>query len=51
MKKKALHKLIKGKVRKDYKEQGGYDGRFAEKIVPNKKRKYNRRKGKKVNEE
>ncbi len=49
MGKKSIHKLIKGKVRNDFKEQGGFDGRFAEKVVPDKKKKYNRRKEKKVN--
>lgn len=51
MKKKAIHKLIKSKVRKDFKEQGGYDGRYAEKVVPDKKKKYNRRKAKKIEPE
>jgi len=51
MKKKSIHKLIKGKVRKDFKEQGGYDGRFVEKVVPDKKKKYNRQIAKKVKTE
>jgi len=51
MKKKTVHKLIKGKVREDFKEQGGLDGRYAEKVVPDKKKKYNRRKAKKVDPE
>jgi hypothetical protein len=50
MKRKAkkIHKAIKGEVRKNFIEQGGQDGRFAEKVVPDKKRKYNRRKAKQI---
>ena len=44
-----IRKSIKAKIRKDFIAQGGYDGRFAEKVVPDKKKKYNRRKAKKVN--
>jgi hypothetical protein len=49
LKSKQIHKAIKSKVRKEFIAQGGQDGRFAEKVVPDKKKKYNRRKGKKVN--
>ena len=49
--KSKIHKAVKEKVRKDFIEQGGYDGRFAEKVVPDKKKKYNRRKAKKIDPE
>ncbi len=45
---KKIHKAVKEKVRKDFIESGGQDGRFAEKVVPDKKKRYNRRKAKKV---
>jgi hypothetical protein len=45
---KKVYQLIREKVRKDFISQGGQDGRFATKIVPDKKRKYNRQKVKKV---
>jgi hypothetical protein len=45
---KKIHKAVKKKVRKDFIEQGGQDGRFATKVVPNKKKKYSRSKIKKV---
>lgn len=53
MKRKSLkvHKAIKKKMREDYIAQGGQDGRYREKVVPDKKRKYNRQKAKKVNNE
>jgi len=41
--KSKIHKLIKGDIRKAFIEQGGLDGRFKEKIIPNKK-KYKRNK-------
>ena len=43
-----IHKALKEKVRQDFIKQGGQDGRFAEKVVPDKKKKYNRPKVKKV---
>ena len=46
---KKLHKAVKEKVREEFIAAGGNDGRFREKVVPNKKRKYNRRKNKKIN--
>jgi hypothetical protein len=46
--KKKIHKAIKEKVRKDFIESGGQDGRYAEKVIPDKKKKYVRRKAKKV---
>lgn len=47
---KRIRKSIKAKVRKDFIEQGGYDGRFAPRIIPDKKKKYNRRKAKRIAE-
>jgi len=49
--KKKIHKLIKKMVRENFIKQGGNDGRFIEKTIPNKKRKYNRQKAKKINSE
>ena len=43
-----IHKAVKSKVRKDFIEQGGQDGRYATKVVPDKKRKYNRKNAKKI---
>ena len=48
MKSGKIHKALKNKVRKDFIEQGGQDGRYATKVVPDKKRKYNRKKAKKI---
>lgn len=45
---KRAFELIKESVRKDFIEAGGQDGRFATKVVPDKKKKYNRKKEKKV---
>ncbi|MCD4747698.1 MAG: hypothetical protein K8R58_15490 [Bacteroidales bacterium] len=47
--KQKLLKYIKAKIRKDFIEQGGRDGRFKTKVVPDKKKKYDRKKAKKVN--
>ena len=46
--KRKINKLIKGKLRDEIIEQGAYDGRYREKVIPDKKRKYNRQKAKKV---
>ena len=48
---KKIHKLIKKMVRENFIKQGGNDGRFVEKTIPNKKRKYNRQKSKKIKPE
>jgi hypothetical protein len=48
--KKKIIKHVKAKVRKDFIEQGANDGRYKTKVVPNKKKKYNRRKAKKTEE-
>jgi hypothetical protein len=48
LKSKKIHKALKSKVRKDFIEQGGQDGRYATKIVPDKKKKYNRKNVKKI---
>ena len=45
---KKVYQLIKDKVRKEFVSQGGQDGRFATKVVPDKKKKYNRQKAKKI---
>lgn len=45
---KKVYQLIREKVRKDFISQGGKDGRYATKAVPDKKKKYNRQKVKKV---
>jgi len=50
MKKNEINNFVKGEVRKAIMADGGYDGRFSEKVVPDKKRKYNRQKEKKVYE-
>ena len=34
--------MIEGKLREDRKEAGVYDGRFAPKVIPNKKKKANK---------
>lgn len=47
-KKLKIHKLIKDKIRKDFIEQGGNDGRFREKTVPDKSKQYSRNKSKKI---
>lgn len=46
-KKLRIHKLVKEKVRKEFIEQGGNDGRFREKIIPDKTKEYSRSKVKK----
>ena len=46
--KRKINKLIKGNIRQEIIEQGAYDGRFREKVIPNKKKKYNRQRAKKV---
>jgi hypothetical protein len=46
-----LHKLRKGKVREDAKEQGYYDGRFHTRIVPDKKKKQDKEKARKYGKE
>lgn len=38
MPKSKIHKAQKAAVRKAFNEQGGGDGRFATKVVPNKKK-------------
>jgi len=45
---KKVYQLIREKVRKDFISQGGQDGRFATRAVPDKKKKYNRQKTKSV---
>ena len=45
---KKVYQLIREKVRKEFISQGGQDGRYATKTVPDKKKKYNRQKTKKV---
>lgn len=42
--KKELLKIEKGAVRKEQKDQGALDGRFREKVVPNKKDRLKRNK-------
>jgi hypothetical protein len=42
--KSKIHKLIKSDIRKDFIKQGGLDGRFKEKVIPNKKKQYKRNK-------
>ena len=37
--KSKIHKIKKGAVREDAKEQGFYDGRFRSRVVPDKKKK------------
>ncbi|HQV50858.1 MAG: hypothetical protein IPI00_13535 [Flavobacteriales bacterium] len=49
--KKELLKIEKGAVRKEQKEQGALDGRFREKMVPNKKRKAQRKRDKDIDAE
>jgi len=49
--KKELLKSEKGAVRKEQKEQGALDGRFREKMVPNKKRKAQRKRDKDIDAE
>ncbi|MBP6311492.1 MAG: hypothetical protein KA408_04425 [Flavobacteriales bacterium] len=48
--KKELLKIEKGAVRKEQKEQGALDGRFREKVVPNKKRKAQQSRDKEIDE-
>ena len=48
-KNRKLHKSVKEKVRNDFIEAGGNDGRFREKVVPDKKKRYRRQKSKKIN--
>jgi hypothetical protein len=43
-KKTKIQKVIEALQRKNRKDQGFYDGRFREKIVPDKKKKYVRKK-------
>ena len=45
--KKKVYQLIREKIRKEFISQGGQDGRYATKAVPDKK-KYNRQKAKTV---
>lgn len=40
--KERIHKLRKGAVREDAKVQGFYDGRFRQRVVPDKKKKQSR---------
>lgn len=47
-KKSKVQKSIESEQREKRKEQGFFDGRFIEKIVPDKKKKYKRNKTKKV---
>jgi len=50
MKNKKIHKAVKGAVREEFVRQGGMDGRFKTKAVPDKKKKYNRKKAKKIDD-
>jgi ATP-dependent protease HslVU (ClpYQ) ATPase subunit len=43
-KKTKIQKIIESLVRNNRKEQGFYDGRYREKVVPDKKKKYVRKK-------
>lgn len=49
--KKELLKIEKGAVRKEQKDQGALDGRFREKVVPNKKEKVTRKRDKDIDPE
>lgn len=49
--KKDLLKIEKGAVREEQKEQGALDGRFREKVVPNKKRKAQQKRDKDIGPE
>ncbi len=46
-KKSKVQKTIEADQRENRKEQGFFDGRFVEKTIPDKKRKYKRKKIKK----
>ena len=48
MKNKKIHKAVKGAVREEFIKQGGRDGRYKTKVVPDKKKKYNRKKPKTI---
>ena len=48
MKNKKIHKAVKSAVREDFIKQGGRDGRYKTKVVPDKKKKYNRKKTKTI---
>ena len=43
-KKSKIKKMIEADEREKRKEDGYYDGRFATKVVPNKKKQYKRKK-------
>ena len=47
-KKSKIKKMIEADEREKRKEEGYYDGRFATKVVPDKK-KYKRKKARKIN--
>jgi hypothetical protein len=49
--KAKLHKLRKGKVREDAKEQGYYDGRFRTRSVPDRKKQQDKKASRKFGKE
>ena len=50
MKNKKIPKAVKSAVREEFIKQGGRDGRYKTKVVPDKKKKYNRKKTKTIKE-
>jgi len=48
MKNKKILKAVKSAVREEFVRQGGMDGRYKTKVVPDKKTKYKRKKTKSI---